>query len=216
MALADQADRARVYRCLARAFRYPDRAIYEQICDEDLPELSGAIERLGGDAELIECCETFVACMLGAELPELAQAYLKTFEPSNGAERPPCETAHAPETPQEGLVRNYELADIAGFYRAFGVEMTPGAERVDHIAVELEFLHLLAVKTAFAEENGELENADICRDAASNFLNGHLGRWCDKFSAWLDAHAAADLYRLAGNILAAFVRLVKQSKQPRE
>lgn len=210
MTLADQADRARVYRCLARTFRYPDCSLYDQIRGEDLPELLGAIERLGADAELIKLCQAFTACMLEVEFPKLAQAYLSTFEPSNGAERPPCETAHAPETPQEGLVRNYELADIAGFYHAFGVEVIPGVERVDHIAVELEFLHLLAVKTALALENGEFEHAEICRDAATAFLNDHLGRWCDKFSVWLDANARMDLYCLAGHMLAAFVKLLSR------
>ncbi len=207
MTLANQADRARVYRCLARIFRYPDRSLCEQICDEDLPGLSAAIERLGGDTKLVELCEAFIACMLEVEVAALAQAYASTFEPPNGAEHPPYETAHTPETPQEGLIRTYELADIAGFYRAFGVEVTPGMERVDHVAVELEFLHLLAVKAALARESGEIEHAEICRDAAAAFLNDHLGRWSDKFSAWLDANAGTDLYRLAGQTLAAFVKL---------
>lgn len=207
MTLAEQANRALVYRCLARTFRSPDRSLYDQICAEDLPELPGAIERLGGDAELIALCEAFVDCMHEVEFSTLPQAYLRTFEPSNGAERPPCETAHAPETPQEGLVRTYELADIAGFYHAFGVEMVPGVERVDHIAVELEFLHLLAVKTALAQENDEIEQAVICRDAAAAFLDDHLARWSDKFSAWLAANTCTTLYRLAGQVLGAFVKL---------
>lgn len=211
MTLAEQADRALVYRCLARTFRYPDRTLYDQICVEDLPDLAGAVERLGGDAELIDLCEAFVDCVYKAEFSTLAQAYLRTFEPSNGAERPPCETAHAPETPQEGLVRTYELADIAGFYHAFGVELTPGVERVDHIAVELEFLHLLAVKTALAAENGELENARVCHEATAAFLKDHLGRWCDKFSVWLNANACIDVYRLAGQMLAGFVKLISSS-----
>jgi TorA maturation chaperone TorD len=207
MAGANHLDRAQVYRCLARTFRCPDRSLYAQICDEDLPRLPAALARLGGDVKLVELCEAFVACMLDVECAALGHAYMRTFEPSNGAERPPNETAHAPETPQEGLTRNHELADIAGFYRAFGVEVTPGLERVDHIAVELEFLHLLAVKAALARESGATEHAEICRDAAAAFLHDHLGRWCDKFSTWLDANARADVYRLAGQVLAAFIKL---------
>jgi TorA maturation chaperone TorD len=76
------------------------------------------------------------------------------------------------------MVKSFELADIAGFYRAFGVEITPGTERPDHIAVELEFMHLLAVKEVVAagrEDGGE--HARICRDARATFFRDHLGRW---------------------------------------
>ncbi|RMD58143.1 MAG: hypothetical protein D6828_02995, partial [Nitrospirae bacterium] len=68
-----------------------------------------------------------------------------------------------------------EMADIAGFYRAFGV--TVRGERVDHISMELEFMRLLALKESKALIDREMENRDICISAQKKFLFSHLGRW---------------------------------------
>lgn len=68
------------------------------------------------------------------------------------------------------------LADIAGFYRAFGLELAVN-ERPDHLALELEFMGFLAHKEALALQDGLLEQAELCRDAQKKFLEAHLGRW---------------------------------------
>lgn len=70
------------------------------------------------------------------------------------------------------------LADVAGFYRAFGVE--PSAtrrERADHVALELEFMHLLAFKEGHARRHHGAEAVAICVEAQRAFLSAHLGRW---------------------------------------
>ena len=208
------ADRALVYRFLARTLQPPEPARINTIKGEDLPELGNALKRLGATPELLAPAERLVKCLLDPDLARLKREYESAFEVSGGAERPPNETAHAPESPQEGLTKSYELADIAGFYRAFGVEVEPGTERVDHIAVELEFMHLLAVKEAVAEVKGEPENAAICRDGAVSFLRDHLGRWCPKLCARLQADGAGQLYQAAGELLVQFVKLDIEDRKP--
>ena len=68
------------------------------------------------------------------------------------------------------------MADIMGFYRAFGVE--PNKERPDAISAELEFMHYLIFKTSHAEENlkgkDAKEKAAISFDAQKKFFNEHL------------------------------------------
>ena len=199
--------RTRVYRLLARAFRPPDAALVGDLLREDLPELVASLERLGARPELVAAASRLAEGLREVDPEHLARDYESSFEPSGGAERPPNETAHAPETPQEGLTRTFELADIAGFYRAFGVEVEPGGERVDHIAAELEFMHLLAVKQAVAEERGEVERAEICRDAAVAFLRDHLGRWHTKLNEHLERSGRGPVYPLAGEMLAGFIEL---------
>jgi nitrate reductase assembly molybdenum cofactor insertion protein NarJ len=77
-----------------------------------------------------------------------------------------------------------ELADIAGFYRAFGV--APDCERPDYISAELEFMKLLTMKEAKAILNNEAANAEICLSAQKKFLSSHLGRWVTALSEITD------------------------------
>ncbi|MEE9279767.1 MAG: molecular chaperone TorD family protein [Myxococcota bacterium] len=201
------AARARVYGLLARVFQHPKGGGFDALRREGFSVLRAALAQLGARPELVEPAEQLVAGLASASAEELAREYEGSFEPSGGQARPPNETAHAPETPQESMTRTFQLADIAGFYRAFGVEVTPGSERVDHIAAELEFMHLLAVKQALAEDRGESENAAICRDASAAFLRDHLGRWCPRFGAQLEDAAHGGVYRAAGAVLGRFVEL---------
>lgn len=77
--------------------------------------------------------------------------------------------------------RAQQMADIAGFYRAFGLEPSSEGERVDHIAAELEFMHFLSAKEAYACEHNPSE-AEVCRDAQRKFLEDHLARWTGIFT----------------------------------
>jgi nitrate reductase assembly molybdenum cofactor insertion protein NarJ len=72
------------------------------------------------------------------------------------------------------------LADLAGFYQAFGFEVVdsasaPGAETADHLAVELEFVGVLLLKEAALVRLGDSEGVEIVRDARRKFLSDHLG-----------------------------------------
>jgi nitrate reductase assembly molybdenum cofactor insertion protein NarJ len=78
-----------------------------------------------------------------------------------------------------------EMADIAGFYKAFGV--APDCERPDYISSELEFMRLLTIKEAKALMNNEAVNAEICLSAQKKFLNIHLGRWIQSLSQIADS-----------------------------
>jgi nitrate reductase assembly molybdenum cofactor insertion protein NarJ len=80
-----------------------------------------------------------------------------------------------------------EMADIAGFYKAFGV--APDRERPDYISSELEFMRLLTIKEAKALMNNEAANAEICLSAQKKFLNFHLGRWIKTLSQIADTFA---------------------------
>jgi nitrate reductase assembly molybdenum cofactor insertion protein NarJ len=78
-----------------------------------------------------------------------------------------------------GMAKGNELADIAGFYQAFGMTLsdTPeGREMLDHLAVELEFYGVLLAKQAHLEAAGDTEGVSIVRDGRRKFLADHLGR----------------------------------------
>jgi putative dimethyl sulfoxide reductase chaperone len=125
-----------------------------------------------------------------------------------------------------GLPHEYrqsqEMADIAGFYRAFGFNLGGAAqgnaargsaaqgsvvrERPDHIAVELEFMHLLALKEAHALEIGIPEQVEICQDAQAKFLSDHLARWIELFAQAVAHNAPDTLYAPLARFAADFVQ----------
>lgn len=92
----------------------------------------------------------------------------------------------------EVFQQSQQLADIAGFYAAFGY-MAGGSlgERPDHAVAEWEFLSLLALKEALAVEVGDATAAQICRDAEAAFLRDHVAGWFPAFLSRLRKTDAA-------------------------
>lgn len=115
------------------------------------------------------------ACASDDALDELRSAYLEAFERGR-------EAVSLYETEYgrgRALAKGNELADIAGFYRAFGLvfEQVEGqSDMVDHLAVELEFYSHLLLKEDYLASAGDAEGADIVRDARRKFLEHHVGR----------------------------------------
>lgn len=102
--------------------------------------------------------------------------------------------------------RTVELADVAGFYTAFGFAPSRIEPDIpDHLCAELEFAGLLRIKEAWALARGRRDQARIARDAARAFLTDHLGRWVDALAHSLTEYGAASPYREMGDLLAAVV-----------
>lgn len=200
-------ERARVYGALAALFRFPSEGLVDDLQERKLPELRDALGGVKADGSLLDAATQLGKRIAEVDVRELERSYERTFEASGGLRCSPHETVHAVEKPVESMLRTFQLADIAGFYRAFGVEVSPGTERVDHIVAELEFMHLLAVKEAVAETDGSTEQVEICRDAARAFLNDHLTRWVGRFAVRLEESGVDPLYATAACLLDRFVAL---------
>ena len=69
------------------------------------------------------------------------------------------------------------LAQVAGYYEAFGYAPVRLKEVPDHAAVELGFLSFLAMKVAFAMFESQSEAAEIARVAYADFHRLHIGAW---------------------------------------
>lgn len=87
------------------------------------------------------------------------------------------------------------LADVAGFYKAFGVE---AGERADSLPVLLEFSAYLEIKRAHARASGRADAEGVTRDAAVKFSREILAPGLERFSTKLERVGANDFYlRLA-------------------
>ncbi|GIU99068.1 MAG: hypothetical protein KatS3mg014_0684 [Actinomycetota bacterium] len=104
------------------------------------------------------------------------------------------------------------LADLGGFYRAFG--LAERGERGDHVSVELEFLHVLAYKTAWALERGEAEHAERCREAERAFLAEHVLRWLPDVAERLRVVGRGSPYEAVGVLLAAYLQTEAERTGP--
>jgi DMSO reductase family type II enzyme chaperone len=129
----------------------------------DTPELLNGAKRLAADLELVDE-ET------------LEQEYVSVFGHSMSSE---CSLYEEEYTSSEIFQKAGSLADLKGFYAAFGVEPNPEMkDRLDHIGVELEFMHLLTLKEAYAHHHGDgADKVAVCREAQKNFLANHLVHW---------------------------------------
>ncbi|MCQ9208730.1 MAG: molecular chaperone TorD family protein [Omnitrophica bacterium] len=78
-------------------------------------------------------------------------------------------------TAQGTFQRAQALAEVMGFYKAFGLEMSE--DRPDSLFAELEFMHYLIFKKRYAL-NHKLKDAqvkaDLCYQAQGKFFWGHL------------------------------------------
>lgn len=183
--------RAGLYRLLALGYSYPGAA---------------------GRDELIELAEG-LAPWLGligpnwaGRLERLAEAATETPDEQREAEfnrlfsgamaAAPYETAYE----RDIFRKQASLADMAGFYRAFGFTVADASRwQPDHIGVQLEYCAILLQRTAQATEQSWEEQAAICVDALRKFLQDHTGRWTGALAGDLERAATLPFYQeLAG------------------
>jgi TorA maturation chaperone TorD len=137
---------------------------------------------------------------------ELGAEYDRVFGLVSVRECPPYETEYCPAG--EPFFRAQQLADVAGFYRAFGLTGARARpERPDHIALELEFMAHLLLKQRLADDGSPAgsERAEVCADAARRFFRDHLAWWGSSFATGLRRRAGGGLYAGVGRTLAAFL-----------
>lgn len=146
-----------------------------------------------------------------AELPatpsELNVVYESIFGLLTTGSCTPYETEYIPS--KFTFQRSNGLADVAGFYHAFGLEPSSREpERHDHIVVELEFMASLIALERLAEESSAHASTDralVCRGGQARFLREHLAWWVPAFARLLTRSAAGTFYAQVGDFLAAWI-----------
>jgi putative dimethyl sulfoxide reductase chaperone len=201
--LAAARARSHVYGFLSMGFGYPEAALLTLLQREGT-RLESNLACLGDGASL-EAARRLRPVLEPLTLAEIEAFHLRCFGHTISKECPPYEG----EYDQAHIFQKTQaLADIAGFYRAFGLELTADFhERVDHISVELEFMHFLCRKEAYALKRGHApERIAQSRKAQATFLREHLGRWAPEFARRLCAKDDHGLYGRLGELLDAYVR----------
>ncbi len=105
--------------------------------------------------------------------------------------------------------RTQKLADLNGFYNAFGMEVE-SIERADHISTQTEFLSFLLLKELLAVQNDLHDEKEVCEKAFAEFNNDHFLDWTKMFSENLADKVDGVFYSLAGKFLLTFIESEKK------
>jgi putative dimethyl sulfoxide reductase chaperone len=188
--------RAALAQRLASCFRYPESGAARAI-RAGLAQIATAASQY---PDVAGCAERLRAAFAAATDEALQVEYSRLFIGASAA--PLHETAYGPPR----LTTAAELADVQGFYHAFGFELSDATpDMADHLGAELEFHAALLVKLAWAMQQEWGEPSDITNRAAAAFLDAHLGRWTAALAGRLVAAAPDSLYGRAAVEADAFL-----------
>ncbi|MFU8869707.1 TorD/DmsD family molecular chaperone [Natronococcus sp.] len=197
--------RARLYKLASMAFDRPDEEFEEVLLsgtfEQQLLESAAVLEN-----EELEEHATAVAEAAPTDedvVDELYSEWAGLFGFEEGGDIQLYQIEYSPGT----LVTSTDvLADISGFYKAFGLSMEDeNRERADHLCIQLEFLSHLALQTAYLENEGDETGVEVVTDAQGSFLEDHLGRWTGRFRETLDEEADVEFYRALATLVDSLV-----------
>jgi len=204
-------DRGKLYALLANAWRHPEEVLVHALGGREdqglLPAPSeGFSESVNASIRsLVEACDRFRDCPESELLTTLRTEHARLFGHSVRGSCPPYELEYGRS---EIIQQTAELADLSGFYNAFGLDLRQLAfERGDHISVECEFLSVLCAKQAWGVRQRQVELTETCLDAQRLFLRDHLARWSPAFAHRV---ATADADGFYGRVAFLTLTLIEQ------
>ncbi len=170
--------RSLLYEAVSLALLYPEEGAPAQIRQKTQAAAKAARDL--GWTELAGACDELASSLNGLSDDGLVEHYIDIF--SHGVSKD-CPQYEGEYDETHIFMKTQNLADLATFYSAFGVAVSPGLrDRLDHISVELEFMHLLTFKEAYAGLHGHGEDkVHLCQDAQKSFLQLHLSPWIKSF-----------------------------------
>jgi DMSO reductase family type II enzyme chaperone len=186
--------RAALYSALAIGFQAPtDDKLSRLLTPESRSSLTSAADVLypSRQPDLISLLEAFPTADKNST-PAFLSCYRGLFGHTVRGSIPPYETEYG----NEALFQQpQELADLMGFYHAFGLHLKEGQhERPDHVSCECEFLMFLALKAAYALEHDDREMLAETRNAEKLFLRDHLARFFPTFAAKVNREDPSGFY----------------------
>ena len=172
-----------------------------------LDGLRAALEGQGGDRtkqkiaalhKQLDQIEKLVSAeCVNWKLIDLQSEHRRVFTNVITLDCPPYETLFGND---HVFAQSHVMGDIAGFYKAFGVELSKDVhERLDHLSVEFEFMHFLTYKESYSRCHDGMEKTEIVVEAQKKFVKNHVGRWVPLFSRMLSKKADSGLFKLVAD-----------------
>lgn len=199
--------RSAVYSLLALLFRIPGEEHKKLLSERTYVNCLNSMNLFcEEEAEIFRSRDDLIGILKKISFEDWLAQHQSLFGHSAHGDAPPYELEYGEEHSHR---QPQELGDIAAFYEAFGLKLASDVhERVDHVAVELDFLHFLTLKEAYALAHDGLSKAKICAEATRLFLADHLGRWLPVWTFRMTKIAKEGLYKNLGGF--AFHFIVKE------
>lgn len=209
--------RRTLYGFLSLGFCDPAHEPFEELFQADLrSSVADAVELLRGDAlrvapvaeqERLHLDDAIVNWLRDDswQSSRIREEHREVFGLTMSEDCPPHEVEYCEKT--DLFYRSQLLADISGFYRAFGLRTNRQVpQRVDHLHLELEFEYFLWQKSLYGRARGhDEEDLDRVARARSTFFEEHLGWWVPAFGQAVEQHDSADFYGKIARLLRWFV-----------
>ncbi len=198
--------RSFLHRFVAHAFEYPGAETWDWLRRAETHRaFRSAVEHISA-ATVCTAGETLLGELSSGDFTQFLDAHLGSFGHAARGPNPVNEIEYG-DIKADPLFQPHRLADLAAFYRAFGLEVCEDAsERQDHICMELEFMAVLAAKEAYALEHQiDDEALPLLRSAQKQFLREHLGRWVPAFARRLARAAGPGVIAALADFTREFV-----------
>ncbi len=206
--------RSVVYRAVATTFQRPSEATLETLASDDARRtIQDAAALLDSDLAdtppLTPAVDQLARACEQAPLADLVDEHDRLFGHTARGVVCPFETEYGSSAPFQ---QPQTLADIAGFYRAFGLRTRSASyERVDHIGCQCDFVMFLALKEAYlmeapvnedgSEHTIDTETLEATRKATADFLRDHIGRFGRAFANALMTESPDRFHGCAARVL---------------
>jgi len=97
--------------------------------------------------------------------------------------------------------------DVVKRYATVGLKIDDAFKNPpDHVAAELEFMHVLITEELKSLSSGDAERTIECLEQQLDFLECHLGQWIDAFAGLIVQEAQLDYYRYLVIATQQFIR----------
>lgn len=195
----DDIARAKIYKALAECYYLPGEATLRHA-----RQLGRSLKAVCPPAA--EAADRMEAAMLSHEgVEDLAIDHARLFVGPFALLTPPYGSVYLDG---ERRLMGDSTQAVSECYREVGLEMAAGFNGTpDHIAAELEFMHVLVIRELEALAGGDLDRAQYSRKKQSSFLERHLAAWVPVFTRGVEQQAQTRFYQ----DLAAATRLFVES-----
>jgi len=204
--------RSNLYAFVSIIYSDPTSVKFQSINDQSFQELLKENLREHGmtdyvsDEPLEELAEK-IFLFVRKNKTQIQDEYVTIFGHTLSKQTAPYELEHLKN--EDVFFRTQCLADLSGFYKAFGLEIDK-KERADHISVQAEFLSNVFVKEWVArEQNLGHEKIEVCQKAQLDFWNDHFYEWTKIFTLNMITQTRGCFYPMASQFVKAFLTFEK-------